>query len=115
MGHVDGHVHLLPLGVVEVLPDHEALELGDEVGVQVQLPVAQLEAEVRVALADGHQPVTWKRREIQISSLFQGLLGPKSFLQPQINTNSAAFEYKSVLGRSSLFSALGASFFLSTG
>ena len=42
---------------MEVVPDHEALELGDEVGVEVQLPVAQLQAEVGVALADGHQPV----------------------------------------------------------
>ena len=61
MGDVDCDVDLLPLCVVEVVPEHEALEGGDEVGVQVQLPVAQLEAEVRVALADGHQTVAWRK------------------------------------------------------
>ena len=66
MGDVDGDVDLLPVGVVEVVSDHEALELGDEVGVEVQLPVPQLEAEVGVALADGHEPVAEGGPELHV-------------------------------------------------
>ena len=58
MRRVDSNVHLLPLRVVQVLADDDALVLGDEVGVEVQLAVLQLQAEVGVALTDGHQPVT---------------------------------------------------------
>ena len=58
MRRVHSNVHLLPLRVVQVLADDDALVLGDEVGVKVQLAVLQLQAEVGVALTDGHQPVT---------------------------------------------------------
>ena len=40
--------------------------LGDEVGVEVELSAAQLEAEVGVALPDGHEAVAQRRTELHV-------------------------------------------------
>jgi hypothetical protein len=63
---VDGDVDLLPLGVVEVLADDDALVLGDEVGVEIQAAVPELEAEVGVALPDGDQAVPNGRPDVKV-------------------------------------------------
>ncbi len=63
---VDRDVDLLPLGVVKVLADDDALVLGDEVGVEVQAAVPELEAEVGVALTDGHQAVPDGRPGVKV-------------------------------------------------
>ena len=63
---VDGDVDLLPLGVVQVLADNDALVFGDQVGVEVEAAVLQLEAEVGVALTDGHKAVADRRSELHV-------------------------------------------------
>ena len=66
VGRVDGDVDLLPLGVVQVLSDDNAVEIGDKVGVEVEPAVAELEAEVGVALTDGHEAVADRRSELHV-------------------------------------------------
>lgn len=71
---VDGDVGLLPPGVVQVLADDDALVLGDQVGVQVEPSVPELEAEVSVALPDGHQSVADGGLELHVELV---TLGPE--------------------------------------
>ncbi len=54
----------MPHRVVEILPYKDALVLADQVGVEVELAVVQLEAEVGVALADGHEAVAKRGPEL---------------------------------------------------
>jgi hypothetical protein len=63
---VDGDVNLLPLRVVQVLADQDSFVLRDQVGVEIESAVSQLEAEVSVALADGHEPVADRRAELHV-------------------------------------------------
>ena len=54
---VHGHVDLDPVGVVQVLANDDALVLGNEIGMQIQLSLSQLKAEMGVALSDGDEAV----------------------------------------------------------
>ncbi len=65
VGYVDGHVHLLPCGVVEVLPDEDPLEGVEHAGVKVEPALVQLQGEEGLTLADGHQAVGQRRLEAQ--------------------------------------------------
>ncbi len=66
MGRVDGDVDLLPGGVVKIFTNKDALEFADQVGMQVELSLTKLQAEVGVALANGHQPVADGRSELHV-------------------------------------------------
>lgn len=66
MRSVDCDVDLLPVGVVQLAPDDDALVLADQVGVEVELSVVQLKTEVGVALADRYQAVSKGGSELHV-------------------------------------------------
>jgi hypothetical protein len=63
---VDSDVNLLPLGVVQVFADQDSFVLRDQVGVEIESAVSQLEAEVSVALTDGHKTIADRRAELHV-------------------------------------------------
>ena len=72
MRGVDSDVNLLPLGVVQVLADQDSFVLRDQVGVEIESAVSQLEAEVSVALTDGHEAVADRRAELHVKLVALG-------------------------------------------
>jgi len=65
VGEIEPDADGLPLGIVQVVTEEDALPLVQKTRVQVQLPVGQLQPVERLALTHRQQPVRQRRTEPQ--------------------------------------------------